>query len=121
MSKRMPTVLGNPWNDDAKAKIMDSCRIFPGEFGSFFDPMTRFFSLPADILDWAEQVAESNSLLPATKDNLKKARIVASILPIRLRWYKRDRFGKCYLKAKVSDADYFAITCRLRETQRSTK
>lgn len=94
--------------------------------GSLYDPYTRFVSLPPDLQEWYDHTVTISPgelyirtvRIEATPDNVQAARAIARHIPIRLRWFKKARWGKYYRRSLISEATHFTIQCRLGEKRK---
>jgi len=96
--------------------------------GSISDASTRFLLLTPEQQEWINQILPNNeqfekwptlhwSTHPVefTKENHRIVQAIAKVFPIRLRWYRKDRFGKYFVPVTKGRASYFVIRCRLSE------
>jgi len=74
------------------------------------DPTQRFLLLTPEQQAWY-----GSEPFPCTPDNLDMAYSIAKIFPVRLKWFRKDRFGKEYLSCKKFQAEYFVIQNRVKE------
>lgn len=89
--------------------------------GSLYDTYTRFVSLPPDLQEWYDHnvtISPRELYMEATPDNVQAARAIASHIPIRLRWFKKARWGKYYRRSLIDEATHFRILCRLEEKRK---
>ena len=94
------------------------------------DPSSRFLLLTPEQQEWLNQCLRNEAEekiwsdptqiwntkpIKYTPENHRNAKEIAKIFPVRLRWFKLDRFGKYYSSAKKDRASHFIIRCRLSE------
>jgi hypothetical protein len=78
------------------------------------DSLQRFTLLTPEQQVWYdEQVWD----IPprCTEYNLQMAYSIAKIFPIRLKWYRMDRFNKLFMPCKKFQAEFFVIQSRVKE------
>lgn len=87
---------------------------------SIKDDFARFALLTPEQQEWIESNKLQRLLVGIGKvyscdqNNIDTAFCIAKIFPIRLRWWKQDRFGY-WSRSTKHTASHFTIDCRLQE------
>lgn len=82
------------------------------------DPTLRFLLLEPEQQSWFEEQEfelDGKNFFEMSPYNLRMADSIAKLFPIRLRWYRVDRFDRSLLPCKKIHAQYFCITSRVAE------
>ena len=78
------------------------------------DSLQRFTLLTPEQQVWYD---DQHWTIPpkCTAYHLEMAQSIAKIFPVRLKWYRMDRFGKQLMPCKKFQAEYFVIQSRVKE------